>query len=123
MAATKSINEQGFLIQSVHCYFLNPVLPTPAVLYRVDESKNGRNFCARSVTALQNDRAVFHCLVSFYNLQSEEMDFSHSWHPMPNVSSPESEGDYIWKKCNVPCTRTALGDVSLHSSCPTGNSK
>ena len=91
MAAVKSIDDPDFLVHSMHSYYLNPTKPTAAIIYKVDRSKDGRNICSRSVTALQEDRAVFQCLASFTKAQAEEIDLNHAWHAMPNVPFPGTE--------------------------------
>ena len=85
----------------MHSYYLNPINHTPAVIYKVDRSKDGRNICSRSVTALQEDRAVFQCLASFTKARAEEIDLNHAWHAMPGVPLSETEvpddSEYILK--------------------------
>ena len=101
MAALKSVDDPDFLMHSMHSYYLNPTKPTVAVTYKVDRSKDGRNICSRSVTALQEDRAVFHCLASFSKARAQEFDVNHTWSSMPDVPFPGTEvpddSDYVLK--------------------------
>ena len=112
MAAAKSIDDPDFLVHSMHSYYLNPTKPTTSVIYKVERSKDGRNICSRSVTALQEDRAVFQCLASFTKAQAEEIDLNHAWHAMPNVPLPETEvpddSEYVLKDFREYTTQRRL---------------
>ena len=71
--------------QSLHAYFLaqgNPDLP---IHYRVELLKEGRGTEIRSITAIQQDRSVFHMIASFK--RREEGD--HRQKLMPEVEPPE----------------------------------
>ena len=108
MAAVKTVDNPGFLLHSVHCYFVDPTQPKP-VIYEVDRSKDGRSFCTRAVKAFQDEKVVFHCLASFHNAESVNSTpqrLNYSSHVMPDVPLPDdgvdSKSDFIINKFEPP---------------------
>ena len=88
IAASKSVSEinSDFLLHSFHCYFVGPTQSVPAVTYKVDHAKDGKNFCSLSVRALQGDKVNFHCMASFYKHEGSVV--THEGRPMPDVPKP-----------------------------------
>lgn len=87
-AAAKTLEDQSFLIRSFHCYFLKFVDPSITTYYKVERTRDGRTFCARTVTCLQNEQAAFQCLVLFYKKEEISAQLNHEGCAMPDVPSP-----------------------------------
>ncbi len=73
------------LCHSLHAYFIRPGDPTTPVIYRIDESRDGRSFTTRRVTATQHGKQILNMTASFH---IEEESFDHQ-HIMPDVPGPD----------------------------------
>lgn len=93
-AAQKSVDDLDFLVHSLHCYFVNPTKTSPDVIYEVEQLKNGRSFCTRSVKTWQEGRVVFHALTSFYKADTTATNLSHTSSVMPAAPRPP-DNDYV----------------------------
>ena len=71
-----------FVAHSLHSYFLRPGDVNRKVLYRVARVRDGRNFCARNVTALQQGKEIFVMSVSFQTVSGPALIHQE---PMPLV--------------------------------------
>jgi acyl-CoA thioesterase-2 len=72
-------------LHSLHGYFLRPGAAQTPITYRVERSKEGRNFHARRVEAIQGSDVIFSMLASF---AFEGEGVSHQA-PMPAAPRPE----------------------------------
>ncbi len=76
---------EGRPCHSLHAYFLRPGNPSFPVEYRVENSRDGRSFSSRRVTALQQGKEILSMSASFH---IEEESWEHQ-HAMPDVPEPE----------------------------------
>ncbi len=72
MAAQLSVDD--FPLHSLHAYFLRPGRPNAEIVFNVTRVKEGKNFRARNVSAVQNDEVIFQLQASF---QREEAGVVH----------------------------------------------
>lgn len=86
IAAYRSLSDDR-RIHSFHSYFLLPGDASKAVVYEVENVRDGRSFSARRVKAIQNGRTIFYMTASF---QKTEEGLAHQFSEMPNIPSPES---------------------------------
>ena len=73
-------------IHSVHSYFLRPGDFTKPIIYQVENTRDGRSYSARSVTAIQDGKPIFSLLCS---LQVEE-DGGFDYYGDCDVEPPET---------------------------------
>ena len=82
-------NAHEYLIHSVHNHFVYGVT-SGEISFTVRRTKDGRGFCFRDVTAIQNNKTTLNCLVSFKSIKDQPTTHApHCIHSMPSVSSPE----------------------------------
>lgn len=62
-------------LHSLHAYFLSAADNSSAITYTVKRLREGHSFQARSVTAVQDDRIVFECEMSFH--KKEKGNLAH----------------------------------------------
>ncbi|QLY29158.1 acyl-CoA thioesterase [Nocardia huaxiensis] len=55
-----------YQVHSLHGYFLRPGNPVEPTVYLVDRIRDGRSFCTRRVTGVQNGEAIFTMSASFH---------------------------------------------------------
>ncbi|MFG1175200.1 acyl-CoA thioesterase II [Erwiniaceae bacterium CAU 1747] len=72
------------IIHSFHSYFLRPGDSRKAIIYDVENLRDGNSFSARRVKAVQNGKAIFYMTASF---QGPENGFEHQ-KTMPVVPGP-----------------------------------
>lgn len=89
VAATRT-TEPGFLVHSLHAYFLRPGDPAIPILYEVDRIRDGRSFSTRRVVAIQHGRAIFNMSASFH---TPEDGLDHQF-PISEVTPPEELPDF-----------------------------
>ncbi|MEU4838320.1 acyl-CoA thioesterase [Nocardia testacea] len=58
--------EPRFQVHSLHGYFLRPGNPGAPTVYLVDRIRDGRSFCTRRVTGVQDGDAIFTMSASFH---------------------------------------------------------
>ncbi|NKY32754.1 acyl-CoA thioesterase II [Nocardia speluncae] len=58
--------EPRFQVHSLHGYFLRPGNPGAPTVYMVDRIRDGRSFCTRRVTGVQDGDAIFTMSASFH---------------------------------------------------------
>ena len=75
------------LLNSVHCYFMCPAKPEK-IRYHINDKKDGRLVCYRSVSAQQNGKNVFSCTVSFQSPDTHAGDLPYNYHHKPSVPGP-----------------------------------
>ncbi|WP_280506123.1 acyl-CoA thioesterase, partial [Nocardia farcinica] len=77
--------EPRFQVHSLHGYFLRPGNPQQQTVYQVERIRDGRSFCTRRVTGIQDGQAIFTMSASFH-LGDEGPVHQDD---MPPVASPE----------------------------------
>ena len=87
--------DPSFLLHSFHCYFVGPTQATSDVIYKVARVKDGNNFCSVSVTAVQNSKVSFHCLVSFQKPVAMVTELEHCGYAMPALPHPDDAPDTL----------------------------
>jgi acyl-CoA thioesterase-2 len=92
VAATRTVDEPGRLVHSLHAYFLRPGDPTVPILYEVDRIRDGRSFTTRRVVAVQHGKAIFNLQASFHD---EEDGMEHQATMPTDVGQPDDLPD--WK--------------------------
>jgi len=64
LAATKTVAPH-LMLHSLHSYFLLPGDASRPIIYHVARVRDGKSFATRTITAIQNARAIFTCSASF----------------------------------------------------------
>lgn len=85
VAATRTVEEPGRFVHSLHAYFVRPGDPAVPILYDVENIRDGGSFATRRVVAIQHGKPIYFMTVSF---QDDEDGFEHQA-PMPDVPPPE----------------------------------
>ncbi|EIJ71619.1 acyl-CoA thioesterase II [Pasteurella bettyae] len=85
LSAAMQVAPQDRLLHSCHAYFLAPGDSQHLIIYDVETLREGRNFTALRVKAIQHGRPICHVTASF---QIEEQGFEHQT-KMPNIGAPE----------------------------------
>ncbi|WP_068163488.1 acyl-CoA thioesterase II [Rhodococcus phenolicus] len=88
VSAVRTVDPE-FAVHSLHGYFLRPGNPTMQIVYLVDRIRDGRSFCTRRVTAVQDGKAIFTMSASFH---VEDRGIEHQ-DTMPRVPLPEELPD------------------------------
>ena len=86
VAAVRTVEGEGRMPHSLHCYFIRPGDPAIPIIYQVERLRDGRSYSTRRVTAIQHGEAIFSIMVSFH--VEEETSFDHQ-DAMPDVPGPE----------------------------------
>lgn len=88
VAAVRTVDIE-FQVHSLHGYFLRPGNPDKATVYLVDRIRDGRSFCTRRVTGVQDGKAIFTMSASFHIWEDgiEHQD------EMPDVPGPDEIPD------------------------------
>jgi len=83
---------KGYFVNSLHCYFIRGGMEKEPIIYEVKRIRNGRNFCIRTVEAIQLG-SIIHS--SEFSFQKEEgvSTFAVS-PPFPQVPRPENLQPY-----------------------------
>ena len=90
VAATRTVDDPGRHVHSLHAYFLRPGDPTVPILYLVDRIRDGKSFRTRRVVAIQHGQAIFNLQASF-QVMEDGPDHQVS---MPDVPRPETLPDF-----------------------------
>ncbi|MFM2480246.1 acyl-CoA thioesterase II [Celerinatantimonas sp. YJH-8] len=85
LSAAKETVPESRRAHSLHAYFLRPGDTDHAIVYEVENLRDGKSISTRRVTAIQFGRPIFHMTASF---QDEEKGFEHQ-DVMPEVPAPE----------------------------------
>lgn len=88
VSAANTVGEE-YRVHSLHGYFIRPGNPTEPTVYLVDRLRDGRSFCTRRVTGIQDGKAIFTMSASFH---VEDEGISHQ-DAMPPIVDPESLPD------------------------------
>lgn len=86
VAASRTVDEKQFVLESIHSYFLRPGNDDLPILYYVSKSKSSKNFQTRSVLGVQHGATIFSCNVQYHK---PEEGCTHQV-PMPNVPTPDA---------------------------------
>jgi acyl-CoA thioesterase-2 len=86
LAAAQLTLPAGRITHSFHSYFLLPGDANKAVVFDVENVRDGRSFSTRRIKAIQNGRNIFYMTASF---QTPEKGLDHQYADMPNVPKPE----------------------------------
>ena len=83
--------EPRYEVHSLHGYFLRPGNPAERTVYLVERIRDGRSFCTRRVTGVQDGEAIFTMSASFHvgDEGPEHQDV------MPDVPLPEDIPDEL----------------------------
>ncbi|PJG83399.1 acyl-CoA thioesterase II [Caviibacterium pharyngocola] len=74
------------LLHSCHAYFLSPGDSQHPIIYDVETLREGRNFTALRVKAIQHNEPICHITASF---QTEETGFDHQSQMPENIGAPQ----------------------------------
>lgn len=91
VAASRTVDEPGRRVHSLHAYFLRPGDPKRPIVYEVDRIRDGRSFSTRRVVAIQHGLAIFNLQASFHDV---EPGLDHSMSPPADVPDPETLPDF-----------------------------
>lgn len=86
LSAAMQVAPEDRILHSCHAYFLSPGDSQYPIIYDVETLREGRNFSALRVKAIQHKNPICHVTASF---QIPEEGFEHQG-SMPDVSSPET---------------------------------
>ena len=86
LAAYRTV-PKGYVLHSVHTYFLLAGDPTRLATYHVDRIADGASFARRSVTAKQGGRKFVMLLASFHRAEAARLSHQVA---MPSVPPPEN---------------------------------
>ncbi|MGS2720160.1 acyl-CoA thioesterase domain-containing protein [Paraglaciecola aestuariivivens] len=102
LAAAQLTLPKGRVAHSFHSYFLLPGDANKAVIFDVENVRDGRSFSTRRIKAIQNGRNIFYMTASF---QTPESGLEHQFAEMPNVVPPEqlpSDIDFFTQTQDMP---------------------
>lgn len=88
VSAVRTVDPR-FRVHSLHGYFLRPGNPTMPTVFLVDRIRDGRSFCTRRVTGVQDGQAIFTMSASFH---VGDVGLEHG-DRMPPVPRPEDLPD------------------------------
>lgn len=90
-ALVSAVNTVGedYRVHSLHGYFIRPGNPNEPTVYLVDRLRDGRSFCTRRVTGIQDGKAIFTMSASFH---VDDEGIAHQ-DTMPKVVAPETLPD------------------------------
>ncbi|MFE5912695.1 acyl-CoA thioesterase [Streptomyces wedmorensis] len=103
--------ETGFLVHSLHGYFLRAGDTRDPIVYQVERLRDGRSYVSRRVTAVQRGEAIFSLSASFK--VPEETDAAGDRHiAMPRVAPPEDLPDAFASLCGGLPTHPDISDFN-----------
>lgn len=85
LSAARYTVEDSRTVHSFHSYFLYPGDPQKAIIYDVENLRDGRSFSTRRIKAIQNGRPIFYLTASYHG---DEPGFEHQ-SVMPDIAGPE----------------------------------
>lgn len=122
LAAAQRTVPENFAIHSMHCYFvLNGSSEIP-VIYHVENVREGRSFCTRTVQARQRGQPIFTTTLSFMREGAGgEKQVRHAY-PMPEgVQVPgddEVDPDDVAQRANSPFLQLKVNILNDESNEP-----
>ena len=93
VAARRTVEDQRYEIHSLHSYFLRPGNNEKPILYRVQRTRDGKNFATRSVEGVQDGHVIYSCFVSFQVRMDSALDFHAKMPTRPAPSTAEPRND------------------------------
>lgn len=110
-AAVSTVPETQ-VVHSLHGYFINPGTPKIPTIYMVDSVRDGRSFCTRRVTAVQEGKTIFVMAASFHVETDEGIEHQDQMMsvippeeiPVPDISElPESHRAFLkeWEQWDI----------------------
>lgn len=88
--------ETKFMCNALHVFFIRPGDESLPFHYHVDRIRDGRGFCTREVSVIQNEKLIFRMMASF---SVEEQGHEHQM-PMPEVMPPKMLRTYAEVKAD-----------------------
>lgn len=110
LAAAQRTVPENFTVHSMHCYFvLNGNAEIP-IIYHVENVREGRSFCTRTVQARQRGQPIFTTTLSFMREGAGgEKKITHA-HPMPKGLVPEEvDEEDLYRGKNSPFITQRIG--------------
>ena len=106
-----------FVAHAMHCTFVSGRNATAAVKFHVERIKDGRQFCVRSVRAVQDQRTFFLALVNFTKFTTETIEtikggsLQYGLHFPHDVPTPPAEYDDDERSSNntIPFLHHSVG--------------
>lgn len=102
VSAVRTVSE-GFQVHSLHGYFIRPGNPVKEIVYLVEPMRDGRSFCTRRVTAVQDGNPIFTMSASFHTgdegvEHQDSMPRVPAADELPDPKTVFGEGDeeYAW---------------------------
>lgn len=86
VSATRTVDD-AYTVHSLHGYFLRPGNPDIPEVFLVDRIRDGRSFCTRRVTGIQNGEAIFTMSASFHVHGDEGIEHQDRMPPAPDPES------------------------------------
>ena len=123
LAAAQRTVPQGFIVHSMHCYFvLNGNAEIP-IIYHVEHVREGRSFATRTVQARQRGAPIFTTTLSFMREGSGGEKLVAHAHHMPDVPFPVEreageEGEDLVRGANSPFVSQRIGILNNDSPRP-----
>ncbi|ORY83301.1 acyl-CoA thioesterase family protein [Protomyces lactucae-debilis] len=78
---------EGYIIHSLHSYFVLPGDETRPIVYHVERVRDGKSYCTRTVQARQRNKCILTMTCSFQ--RHEESSLTHQV-TMPQVPEPDA---------------------------------
>ncbi|MFT3715304.1 MAG: acyl-CoA thioesterase II [Gordonia sp. (in: high G+C Gram-positive bacteria)] len=94
VSATRTV-APDFAVHSLHGYFLRPGNPDEPAIFLVDRIRDGRSFCTRRVTGVQNGEAIFSMSASFQVTGDEGIEHQDRMPPAPDPESLVNRNDDV----------------------------
>lgn len=104
VAASRTVDDPGRVVHSLHAYFLRPGDPAAPILYEVSRLRDGRSFTTRQVKAIQHGEVIFNLHASFH---SHEPGLQWQITAPGGLPDPESLPDF---KTRMAPFRDKMGD-------------
>ncbi len=105
ISAAQQTVAEGYNLHSFHAYFMRAGEAGRAVIYDVENIRDGRSFLSRRVTARQHGHAIYSCQCSFQP-QEEGMSHQHQTTLPPGPEGLKSDRDLLNSTPNLPIKRT-----------------
>ncbi|CAK7235132.1 acyl-CoA thioesterase [Sporothrix bragantina] len=116
-AAQQTVSTQ-FVVHSMHCTFVSGRRATVAAEYHVERMKDGRQFCVRSVRAIQEGRTFFVALVNFTTQSLGSLHYGNCFpHDVP-TPTPEDDDDDSNFNHKMPFQHHSVGMRSSSGDAP-----
>ncbi|KAG6541737.1 hypothetical protein Mapa_016749 [Marchantia paleacea] len=87
LAASRTV-KPGYVVHSLHSYFLRTGKEDVETLYQVERTRDGMSFATRHVQALQLGKVTFVLYASFKRPEDSQA-YEHNTNPMPSAPNPE----------------------------------